>query len=82
MGGRPAATNDRRGDPGPRPPGRRPIPLTRAPPTPLTTDERAPTRATREEAAMRRPIVIEDPDERERRQREEDEERVLDQDER
>ena len=31
---------------------------------------------------MRRPIVIEDPDERARRQREEDEERVLDQDER
>ena len=31
---------------------------------------------------MRLPIVIEDPDERERRQREEDEERVLDQDER
>jgi hypothetical protein len=31
---------------------------------------------------MRPPSVIEDPDERERRQREEDEERVLDQDER
>ena len=31
---------------------------------------------------MRPPIVIEDPDERERRQREEDEERVLDQAER
>jgi hypothetical protein len=31
---------------------------------------------------MRLPIVIEDPDERERRQREEDEERVLDQDQR
>ena len=31
---------------------------------------------------MRRPIVIEDPDERARRQREEEEERVLDQDER
>ena len=31
---------------------------------------------------MRRPIVIEDPDERARRVREEEEERVLDQDER
>ena len=31
---------------------------------------------------MRLPIVIEDPDERERQQRREDEERVLDQDER
>jgi hypothetical protein len=31
---------------------------------------------------MRRPMLIEDPDERARRQREEDEERVLDQDER
>ena len=31
---------------------------------------------------MRLPIVIDDPDERERQQREEDEERVLDQDER
>ena len=31
---------------------------------------------------MRRPIVIEDPDERARRLREEEEERVLDQDER
>jgi hypothetical protein len=31
---------------------------------------------------MRPPVVIEDPDKRERRQREEDEERVLNQDER